>query len=137
MLKHFKGVLHRIEKDTIKLAILEITINEVVEHLLVSQRELSQKGLPISGIFGAIENFRKILQDNRVKKIANPVMSQKALRSYDYFGEDKLLAYVLMEGNFRAIATQDGALGKRVGDDRHIKCERVWTDLRSQERSKL
>jgi predicted nucleic acid-binding protein len=127
-LRHFDSVLHRIQEDTLRLAILENTINEVVEHLLRSQDELNRKGFSTSGIRSAIENFRKFLQYDAVNKIANPKVSEKAFSPYEHFREDRLVAYVLFEGNFKAVATQDRSFAERLGEGRYIPCELLWTE---------
>lgn len=128
VLKHFASVLHRLERGKLKLAIVEITIGEVVEHLLMSQSELRQKGFSTYDIRSAIENFRKLLSDDRVNKIANPLVSERDLEPYKQFDEDKLLAYVLFEGRFKTVVTQDRSFAERTGQDRYIPCEHLWTD---------
>jgi len=127
-MRHFDSVVYRLERGTLRLAILEITINEVAEHLRRSQSKLSQKGFSTRGVRSAIENFRKLLQYDKVKKIANPVIPEKVLSFYAHFREDSLLAYVLFEGNFKALITQDSSLAERVGKDKYMPCKRLWTD---------
>lgn len=128
VLRRFDEVLHRLENGMLRVAILEVTLNEVREHLLRSQSALSRKGFSTFGVRSGIMKLRKLLQDGRVKKIANPVISEKALLSYKHFREDRLLAYVLFEGNYKAVATQDKSLAKRVGEDRCMSCEQLWTN---------
>jgi predicted nucleic acid-binding protein len=127
LLRRFHRLRHRLEKDTLKIAILEINIEEVAEHLSKSQNTLIQKGFPILGIRSAIENLQKILQDDRIRKVANPIIPGKAFLAFEHFQEDKLLAYALSEGKFKAVVTQDKKLLQRLGEHKCIPCDHLWT----------
>jgi predicted nucleic acid-binding protein len=124
LLKRFKTFCHMIEKNDLKLAILEMTICEIAEHLRKSKGSLLEKNLTAFHIDSAAQNLRKLLQDKRLKKVANPrIASEKKLLKYKQFGEDALLAYTLYEGKFKAIATKDGPLIKRLEKARFAPCQ--------------
>ena len=126
LLRRFRRFWHRVEKDMLTIAILEINIEEVAEHLSKSQDTLIQKGFPIFSIRNAIENLRKIIQDDRIRKVANPLIPEKAFLAFEHFREDRLLAYALTEGKFKAVATQDKKLVQRLGEHKCISCDHLW-----------
>lgn len=128
LLRRFNTLLHRLKSGALKLAILEKTIREVVEHLSKSQSALIKKGESFLHVRSAMENFRKLLQDDRIRKIADPSAAHKVLSKYRQFGEDKLLALVLSKGCFKTVATQDTPLARRIGRNRYIPCKQFWTD---------
>jgi hypothetical protein len=53
--------------------------------------------------------------DDRIRKISNPSINDKKMVNYENFLEDKILAYALFEGKFRAISTKDKPFSKRCG----------------------
>jgi len=128
LLRRFHTLLHKLKSGTLKLAILEKTIKEVAEHLSKSQSALIRKGNSSFYVRSAMENFRKLVQDDRIRKIVEPLASNEVLSRYEQFREDKLLALVLFEGRFKAVATQDNRLARRIGENRYIPCERLWID---------
>lgn len=126
LLKQTKAFFYLLDKKKSKVAILEKTIFEVVEHLSKSKLSLQEKNAPSFHINGAAHNLRKILRDERIRKIANPIMTDnKKMLNYKKFEEDVVLAYTLYEGNFKGIATKDGLLSKRLGEQKYVSCDKL------------
>ncbi len=113
------------KKRNLKIAILEKTIREVEEHLTKSLITRQEENASTFGIESAGNCLRKILMDTRIKKISNPTTTDKKLASYEKFAEDKILAYALFEGKFKAISTKgDTAFSNRL-KDKHISVDKI------------
>ena len=128
LLRRLPSLVHRFEKDAVKLAIIEHTIYEVAEHLSESFKAKIRKRASPFGVYSGIENFRKLLRDDRVKKFTNPKMTKKDQLVYKRFGEDMLLAYAFFEGGFRAIATQDTPLIEKISKKYLFPCQQLLKD---------
>jgi rRNA-processing protein FCF1 len=126
LLKKISSVFYQMEKRDLKIAILEKTISEVAEHLSKSKESLAAKNAPAFHIEGAAQNFRKILEDNRIMKLANPRFTSNQISEYKNFGEDSVLAYALFQGNFKAIATKDGPFARRLRKDKFVSCDLLF-----------
>lgn len=125
LLRHLPSLLHKLEKTTVKLAIIERTIKEVAEHLQKSLEERREKNAYPSGVRCGIKNFLTILKNDRIRKIADPKITGKTQSLYKRFGEDRLLVYILCEGDFKGIATQDSQLAKKIPKKKFIPCQRL------------
>ena len=109
------AILYRLERDLYKLAILEKTITEVVEHLKKSYSDKKMKNLSTHGVEEGMRNLIKLLRDGSVKLILNPEeIPRKLIDFYERYDEDKLLIYVAKEGKFKGIVTKDGKLIKKL-----------------------
>lgn len=115
ILPSLPAILYRLKKDLYKLSIIEKTITEVVEHL---KRSYSDKKLingNTHGVEQGMRNLTKLLRHSNVKLILNPVgIPRKLIDFYERYDEDKLLIYIIKEGKFKGIVTQDGELIKKV-----------------------
>lgn len=129
LLFHLPSLVHRLEKGMVKLAILEHIINEVVEHLQKSLEGKKEEKTYPSGVLSGLENFRKILENNRIRKVTNPKIPKNVQSSYKRFDKDKLLVYTLYEGKFKAIATQDIQLAKKIPKEKFIPCQQLLKGL--------
>lgn len=125
LLRHFPSLVHRLENATVKLAIIEHTIKEVAKHLQKSLEEKKGKNAHPFGVLSGIENFRKILENERIRKVADPKIAKKDQPLYKRFGEDSPLVYSLYEGDFKAIATQDSPLAKKIPKKKFIPCQQL------------
>jgi hypothetical protein len=118
-LKKMQAFFYVLDKEKLKLAILEKTILEVEEHLRNSKRSRQKQRASSFDIDGATNNLRKILFDERIRKIANPLMvvmvDKRKVSNYKHYVEDKILAYALFEGKFKGISTKDKDFSKRLG----------------------
>jgi hypothetical protein len=120
--------MHKLEKGAMKLAIIEQNIREVAEHLQESFEEKRKENVCPSNVLSGIKNFRKLLKNKRIRKIANPEITKKAQLFYKQFAEDWLLVCTLLEGDFQAIATQDTALAKKIPNRKVISCQQILKD---------
>lgn len=128
LLRHFSSLMYRLDRDIVKLAIIEQTIEEVAEHLRKSYEEKQERRASIFGVVSGVENFRKLIENDKIRKIANPKISKEAQPVYDRFGEDKLLVYVLHKGSFKGLATQDSQLAQRISEKKIIQCQQLLKD---------
>ena len=126
LLKHLPSFIHRLEKSQVRIGIIEHTILEVVEHLWKSYESKKQKDGSTFGIVSGFENFRKLIMDDRIKKFTNPKtrLTKEFLKTYC---EDSLLVCALQKGGFKAIATTDIPLTKKLPKDRTIPCQELIT----------
>jgi len=120
LLRHFASLSHKLRKKTLKLAITEQVIREVAEHLEKSLENKNAKGISIAGVQEGIKNFCVILRSNEIRKIADPKIPRKVRRTYEQYREDMKLAYVLFEGKFKGITTQDGSLIEKIPKEKII-----------------
>ena len=128
LLRHLPSLLPRLEKCAVKLAVLEQTTREVAEHLQKAFKEKETKKASTFGVLSGVENFRRFLENDRIRRIADPKIPEKTQLSYRKFGEDKLLVYTMCEGNFKAIATQDSSLAKKIPKNKFISCQHLLRD---------
>lgn len=125
LLRRMSSFMDRLDRNVVKLAVMEQTVEEVAEHLRKSYEEKQERGASIFGVVSGVENFRKLLENDKIRKIANPKISMEAQQIYDRFGEDKLLVYVLDKGSFKGLATQDLQLAQRISKKKIIQCQQL------------
>lgn len=125
LLRRFSSLMDRLNRNIVRLAVMEQNIEEVAEHLRKSYEEKQEKGASIFDVMSRVKNFRKLLENDKIRKIANPEITKKAKPVFERFGEDKLLVYVLQEGGFKNLATQDRQLAQRISAKKAINCQQL------------
>jgi len=124
LLRRLPSLLHKLERNKIRIGAIEHTLNEVLEHLLKSFDSKIKENVSTTGVLTGLRNFRKFLADDRIKKFANPKVSvpKETIKKYR---EDSLLVCALDEGSFNAIATQNGPLKRKLPGKKKISCQKL------------
>jgi len=119
LLPRIGSLFHRLDQRKLTLAIPEITIRQVAEHLVKSfwkRKKLREK---IHGVEEGMRNFIRFLDDERILKVSNPEeVPAKHKKQYKEFREDEILAFLLNEGKFKGIVTEDGKFKKRLSKNK-------------------
>jgi len=114
ILPNLDSVIYRIDKGFYKLCIPEIVIRQTVLHLSKSYQDKKERNISTSGIITGMLNFLRFLK-NDVKIVAHPNEIPNHLKAeYERYMEDKILVYLLKEGGFKGIVTQDYKLIKKI-----------------------
>lgn len=115
LLPRLSSLVHRLNKEEINLAIPEETIEQVIEHLAESFSKRKKQQASIYDIEEGMRNFVKLLDDERILKVFSPTkIPTKYKKKYKEFVEDEILAFVLFEGKFKGVVTEDEKLKKKI-----------------------
>ena len=121
LLPRINSLFHRLDKEKFNLAIPEITIKQVAEHLVRSFWKRKKQQEKTHGIEEGMRNFIRFLNDERILKVSDPEeVPDNQKKQYKEFGEDEILAFLLYEGNFKGIVTEDGKFKKRLSKNRVV-----------------
>lgn len=115
LLPRLRSLIHRLNKEEIKLAIPEKIIEQVIEQLMKSFLKRKKQQASTHGVEEGMRNFVQFLDDKRILKVSNPTeIPNKCKKQYKEFGEDEILAFALFEGNFKGIVTEDEKLKRKI-----------------------
>lgn len=121
LLPRLSSLIHRLNKEEINLAIPEKTIEQVIQHLMKSFSKRKKQQANIHDVEEGMRKFVKLLDDKRILKIFNPTeLPNKRKKHYKDFGEDEILAFVLFEGKFKGIITEDEKLKKKISNEKKV-----------------
>lgn len=115
LLPRFNSIVHRLNKQESNIAIPQKTIEEVIQHLMKSYSKRKKQQENTYNIEEGMKNFINLLDDERILKISNPTkLPHKYKKHYKEFGEDEILAFMLLEGKFKGIISEDEKLKKKI-----------------------
>jgi len=121
LLPRISSLFHRLDKRKFNLAIPEITIKQVVEHLVRSFWKRKKRREKTHGVEEGMRNFIRFLDDERILKVSNPEeVPDKHRKQYKKFREDEILAFLLYEGKFKGIVTEDGKFKKKLSKNKVV-----------------
>jgi len=121
LLPRIDSLFHRLDKGKLTLTIPEITIKQVAEHLARSFWKRKKRQEKTHWVEEGMRNFIKFLDDQRILKVSNPEeVPAKHKKQYKEFREDEILAFLLNEGNFKGIVTEDGKFKKRLSKNKVV-----------------
>lgn len=121
LLPRLPSILNRLDKGNIALAIPKKTIEQVMEHLLKSFEKRNEQKASTHDIEEGMRKFVKLIESERIVKVSNPKrLPDKYEKDYQRFQEDAILAYVLFEGSFKGIVTEDGGLKERISKRKSV-----------------
>jgi len=121
LLPRLDSLFHRLDKDDVNLAMPEITIEQIVEHLMKSFSKKKEQQVSTYNVEEGMRNFVRLLDDKSILKVSNPTeIPIKYNKQYKEFEEDEILAFTLFEGNFKGIITEDGKLQRNISKSKIV-----------------